>query len=115
MKILDLFLAIDGFGEPIELNFKGQKRFNTICGSLITSFVYIVFILYSVQQGISFVQKNDIEISSYNIIDLEGAQEILNLKEQRGGVIFNLKKRDKPFNYDAIADLDPRDAGIEVH
>ena len=62
MRISDLILSLDGYGEPIELNFQGKRRFNTYCGSFITTFVFVVFILYSLQQFLFFAQKNDFAI-----------------------------------------------------
>ena len=44
---MELLLSLDSFGQPIELNFKGTKSFNTLCGSLITAFLYTTFFLYT--------------------------------------------------------------------
>ena len=47
--LIDLFLSLDTFGEALELNFKGKKRFTTVCGSLISTFLYVTFLMYTLQ------------------------------------------------------------------
>ena len=59
-KVMDLFLSIDSFGQSLELNFKGKKHFSTVCGSLISTFIFVVIFLYSVNQGITLYKKEDV-------------------------------------------------------
>ena len=114
MGLSELFLSLDGFGEPIELNFKGKKRFNTYSGSLITSFIYVVFLLYTLQQFIYFVQKKDFSIQNYEVVDLKGMAEVINMKEQRGGVMFRLSKFVNGDLVDAVPTLDPSIGTLKV-
>lgn len=93
VRLLDYFLSLDTFGGAIELNFKGKKRFTTVCGSLISTFLYVTFLMYSLQQGLNFLNRSDVSISNYEIVDLEGAQATHNFTEQRGGVIFRVENR----------------------
>lgn len=46
-SFLEFFKSMDSFGEGIELNFRGQTRFSSLCGSLITIFLYVTFFLYA--------------------------------------------------------------------
>ena len=80
-KISNFLLSLDVFGSGIELNFLGKSYFSTICGSLISTFLYTTFMLYSLRQGLMFVAKTDVSISSQNIIDLEGARDEYNFRE----------------------------------
>lgn len=110
----DLILSLDGFGEGFQVNFKGSTRLGTYCGSLITTFVYVVFLLYSLQQGIKFVGKQEMNIASYDVIDLDGAQETLKMKDWRGGFMFRLKDLEKNGQSDGVASLDPRDGSVII-
>ena len=88
--LIDLFLSLDTFGEALELNFKGKKRFTTVCGSLISTFLYVTFLMYTLQQGVDFLNRSDVQISNYEIVDLAGAKTTHNFGEQRGGIIFRV-------------------------
>lgn len=114
-KIVDLILSLDSYGEAIELNFQGKTRFNTLCGSLISAFINVVVLLFTLQQGLHFLQKNDFSIQSYEVGDFGGVMDPLNMKEQRGGFLFKLTKKTPKGEIDMIEDLDPRDGQIAVN
>ena len=85
---MDQIRSLDAFARPLELNFRGKTQFQTICGSLITVFVYTTFILYSLQQGLNFAGKKNIQISNYGRFDFEGANQAHNLGDLKGGILF---------------------------
>ena len=111
INLFDLFLSLDSFGAPIELNFKGKKRFATVCGSLISAFLNITFVMYSFQRGLDFLNRSDINVSTYDIIDLD-EEGVVNFEEQSGGLMFRVKINPDRANgtgadpYDALYDLD---------
>ena len=73
------------------MNFRGQKQFRTLCGSLITCMVTIIFLTYSFNQGLVFINKKDITVSSYDIVDLEGTEEVVKIAEGKGGIVIDVK------------------------
>ena len=42
-----LLKQADGFGHPIEVNYKGETSYKTVCGGLLTLVVYIVTMIIS--------------------------------------------------------------------
>ena len=109
----DALLSFDSFGSSINLNFRGKETFSSVCGSLISLFLYTTFLLYALQQGLEFVNKSQFNIQSYSIIDLEGLEETVSLKEARSGIIISMSA-DNTGGKDKFLELDPRLATLKV-
>lgn len=91
VKSLTKFIkSLDYFGKSIDLNFMGQSQFNTLCGGIITAYLYTTFLLYTVQQGISFVKKESYDVSGYTVVDIEGLDKPHNFQEMKGGIFVEL-------------------------
>lgn len=91
VKSLTSFVkSLDAFGDALDLNFRGQNHFNTVCGGIITAFLYTTFLLYTFQQGIAFVKKTNISVSEYEIVDLDGPYEPHDFRDMKGGLLVAL-------------------------
>ena len=111
MNPMDFFLSLDSFGESIELSYRGKKRFSTVCGSIISTFLYVTFFAYTVEQGLIFLKKEDITISQYEVVDLEGALEEIHMSDQLGGFTLRLTRNGQ--NVD-LNDIDLTDGQISA-
>ena len=89
-KLSKLFLQFDQFGQPIELNYAGKKQFRTLCGSLISLIIMVIFVMYSFRQAIIFLKKQEFNLASFDIVDLDGASKTINVADQRGGVVISV-------------------------
>ena len=41
-------LELDRFGHPVSVNYKGEKEFKTLVGSIVTLMIYIVIFINSI-------------------------------------------------------------------
>lgn len=106
--------SLDYFGSSIDLNFMGQSQFKTFCGGIITAYLYVTFLLYTIQQGNSFIKKDNYNVSGYTVVDLEGPSEPHNFEKMKGGFMIQLEHKDvdKTLNHTQV--LDPSIATLEV-
>lgn len=58
------FLASDYFAEPIQLNFKGMKRFNSFAGASISMIVRVSILIFSITRILSIISRNSDNIYS---------------------------------------------------
>ena len=49
-KVKSLFLSLDKFSEPIQLNFNRKLKIPSYLGSLVTIFSYSIVMVYAVQR-----------------------------------------------------------------
>jgi len=52
-----MFKSLDLYGENVTLHFKGQEKYTTLLGAVVSLFILILIISYSFQQAFRFYQR----------------------------------------------------------
>ena len=100
----------DAFGEPVTINYRGDKTFTTMLGAVV-SFVEKVFILVVAVMGlIDLFTYKDPNITQFSIYDTRIDNKEFNFKQANGGFLFAIFDKTAK-NYVA---LDPRYGKLRI-
>ena len=58
LKVLKMFKRLDGFGEPIMVNYKGKSTYQTVPGAILTLVSFMIMITYGSILLVDLVEMN---------------------------------------------------------
>ena len=91
-KVASKFKEIDLYGEQVSLTYKGDQRYKTMPGAIVSVIVLLTIIAFSIYRCIVFVTKQDPNLSKQSFtrdLDIEGP---LYPKDFGFNIAFGLKR-----------------------
>ena len=72
MKVLEKVRGCDQFGAQINLNFKGETEYRTMCGGFFSLALRILILAFFCMQLASVIEYTDPDIVSYQVMEDRG-------------------------------------------
>ena len=69
MKILDKVRGCDQFGATVNLNFKGETEYKTLCGGCFSLALRVLILAFFCMQLAAVIQYDDPNILSYQVME----------------------------------------------
>ena len=92
-SIYRFLLSFDAFGEPISVNYKGEKSYKTGLGALFTIAIKGFLLLYLTLAFLELTGYKDPKIIQYTVYDPRVSGDEINLGESHGAFMFGLQDK----------------------
>lgn len=85
---MKFFRSFDGYGEPVQLSYKGDTNYKTKSGALLTIAMQAFMLAFTLTEVISLLNYENAAISQYTVLDSRSNGGELNLQESFGEFLF---------------------------
>ena len=94
-----MFTSLDGFGEPITVNYKGKSTYQTVPGAILSLISFMIVISYGAVQLADMVGMNNPSINVFdNNMDADDMREF-KFDENRMEMFFTTQVLKKPYSF----------------
>ena len=85
---LDFFRSFDGYGEPVQVTYKGDSTYKTYIGALVTLGMQGFMLMFTLTGVLSLLNYENPQITQYIIYDGRSDNKTVSMDESHGEIIF---------------------------
>ena len=85
---LDFFRSFDGYGEPVQVTYKGDSTYKTYIGALVTLGMQGFMLMFTLTGVLSLLNYDNPQITQYVVYDNRNDNMTVNMDESHGEIMY---------------------------